>query len=161
MFKKVAFLAFVGAVAASNGALAGTDTKTMAVSADVQALCTLSTAPLNFGTLNSTTTNTDVSVNASVTCSSASTPYTLNIDYGANAQGTTRRMKLGTTFLPYEVYTTGFGLDAYVQTPGTAGSPGTSGGTGTGTVPIFGRIPAQATPATGVYTDTLAVVINY
>jgi spore coat protein U-like protein len=161
MFKKVALLAFVGAVSASSGAFALSDTQIMAVSANIQASCTLATAPLTFGTAGTPLTSTTTAVlrtsTASVTCTSAS-PYTLNIGYGANATGTTRRMINGGTFLPYEVYTDAAGTDPFLPTPGGGG---TGSGTGTSTVTIFGQIPAQPTPAAGIYTDTLSVVINY
>ncbi len=162
MFKKVALIAFVGAVAASNGAYAGTSTSSMAVSANLSVSCTVAAAAMNFGTVSTTTATTNAPANsASVTCAAA-TPYTLNIDYGANASGTTRRMKNGADFLNYEVYTTGYGIDPFVQTPGTAGSPGTAGGSGTSTVSIYGQVLVQTTPTTqGSYTDTLTVAVNF
>jgi spore coat protein U-like protein len=165
MFKKVALVAFVGAVSASTGAFAGTDTQNMAVSANISASCSVAPAPLAFGTallpLTSTTTAVNSTSIASVTCSTAS-PYTLNINGGLTpgsyVGGATRAMKFGAILLPYEVYTDAAHLDPFAA---AAGPSGTGTGTGTSTVTIYGQIPAQPTPTAGTYTDTLAVVINY
>ena len=165
MFKKVAFIAFAGAVAASSSAFAATDTQSMAVSATISSSCTLATAPLNFGAALTTTNaaNIDVLVNATVTCSNDS-PFNVGIDNGGHFSGT-RRMQSGANFLPYDVYVDGFGVNAYTA----VGAFGTSsnynsaltGITGANVVPIYGRIPQQTTPPSGTYTDSLQVTVNY
>jgi spore coat protein U-like protein len=172
MFKKVACLAVIGAALASTGAHAAQQSATMAVSADITASCTLATNPLAFGSF--TTTNTTPSLgngrylqtSAVVTCSSDS-PFNVGIDYGANASGFQRRMFNGTTgYMNYEVYVDGFGVNAFgtVSNYGTANnynSPLTGNDVGPNTVPIYGVIPQQSTPASGTYTDTLTVTVNY
>jgi spore coat protein U-like protein len=166
MYKKVACLAFVGAVAASSNAFAVTDTQTMAVSATISSSCTLATTPLNFGgALTSTTTaDTDVLVNATVTCTNDS-PFNVGIDNGLNFSGG-RRMSSGANFLPYTVSVDAFGVTSYtaVGTFGTTGNfnSALTGITGANTVAIYGQIPQQVTsPASGTYTDTLTVTVNY
>lgn len=165
MFKKVAFIAFAGAVAASSSAFAGTDTQSMAVSATISSSCTLATAPLNFGGALTTTNggNTDVQTTATVTCANDS-PFNVGIDNGANFS-VTRRMKSGANFLPYNVYVDGFGVNAFTAAGsyGTAGNYNSSltGNTGANVVPIYGQIPQQSTPPSGAYTDSLQVTVNY
>ena len=165
MFKKIACLALVGVAVASHGANAAQDSGTMAVSATIAASCTIATSTLPFGSLTSTNAaNTDVTTSATVTCSSDS-PFNIGMDYGLNSTGFQRRMASGGNFLNYEVYIDGFGVNAFgpVSTFGTANnynSPST-GNSGANVVTIYGRIPQQTTPASGSYSDTLTVTVNY
>jgi spore coat protein U-like protein len=165
MFKKVACLAVFCAAVASHGAYAAQDTGTIAVSATIAASCTITTNPLDFGSLTSTNaSNTDVSTTVDVDCT-ADSPFNIGIDAGANASGAQRRMASGANTLNYSVYVDGFGLTEFgpISTYLSANnysSPAT-GNNGTNTVTIYGRIPTQSTPPSGAYSDTLTVTVNY
>lgn len=165
MNKKVAYLAFAGALLASAGANAATDTQNMAVSATISASCGLAVNPLAFGSLASTAADTDAATTITVTCSTDS-PYNVGMDYGANAGGGfQRRMAAGANQLNYEVYidagrTAAFGPVSTYGALDNYNSPAT-GNDIARIIDIYGRIPAQSTPPSGAYTDTLAVTLNY
>jgi spore coat protein U-like protein len=166
MFKKVAFLAFVGAIGASSSAFAVQSSQSMAVSATITPACTLNAiSALNFGAAILTTNagNIDVSTTMSVDCT-ANIPYNIGMNNGANFSGG-RRMTNGTAFLPYEVYLDSFGGTPFgaVTVGSSANNANSVGDTSlaTNNHTIYGRIPNQTTPGTGLFTDTLSVTINY
>jgi spore coat protein U-like protein len=166
MLKKVAFVALAGLTVASTGALAGTASDTMTVTATITASCSITANDLNFGSLTSTNTGTtDVATSVDVTCT-ADSPFNVGIDYGVNTLGfTTRRMASGGNFLTYDVYKdntyiTAFGPVSTYNTANNFNSPLT-GNSGTTNIPIYGRILQQSTPASGSYSDTLTVSVNY
>jgi spore coat protein U-like protein len=153
---------------------ATTITGNLTVQATVVGTCTLNTAAaagsgnglLNFGNVTSTIaavnadTTTAGNYGLSVVCS-ATTPYTVFANSGANASGTQNNMKsAGGSVLPYNLYTSSARTTAFPITSGTALSF-----TGNGlaqTIPFYGQIPAGTTlPAPGAYTDTVVVSITY
>lgn len=166
MLKKVAYVALAGLTVASSGALAATDSTTMAVSASISASCVISANPLNFGALTSTNAGvTNAATTVDVTCSSES-PFNVGIDYGVNTLGfSTRRMASGpSNFMIYNVYTSNAYTTAFgpVSTYGDSSNYNSSGTTiGTTTIDVFGQIPIQTTPPSGAYADTLTVSVNY
>lgn len=168
MLKKIACFAVVGLAVASTGAQAGTDTGTMSVTATISASCTIATQNINFGSLTSTNAgNVDVPADATVTCASNS-PFNVGINYGLNAGATfQRKLASGANTLNYSVYVDGYGVNEYgqVSTYGTANNYNSAAtinvSPATNTVPIFARLPAQSTPPSGTYTDTLTVTVNY
>ncbi|BCX17722.1 MAG: hypothetical protein KatS3mg117_1404 [Geminicoccaceae bacterium] len=144
---------------ADRPAEAGTDTGTLSVTATVTSNCSLSGGTLAFGTyVSGQTTNLDVqgSINY-VNCAPGN--ITFELDNGANANGTQRRMKSGNNFLNYEIYRTsarnsrwGTGQDA-VQLQLLQG--------GNGSVAVYGRIPAGQTVPAGSYSDTVTVTMTF
>ena len=93
-------------VFAATGASAATATSNLSVTATVAANCTISTAPVAFGSAYDTVAGTAVNATGTVTiaCTKNATS-TISLGLGANASGSTRRMKdAGTTFLSYELY---------------------------------------------------------
>ncbi|MCF4164230.1 spore coat U domain-containing protein [Zavarzinia compransoris] len=133
------------------------------VTATVARNCYVSANDLLFATTGSLTGSIDAASSLSVQCSSQ-TPYTLraNAGQGLGATVALRRMtqSSGET-IDYRLYT-----DAgrtILWGDGTAGTS-TLGGTGTGgsqTLSFFGRVPAQATPSSGLYNDQVTVTIVY
>ena len=131
------------------------------VGADYVPACYLTTNPLNFGTLTSTLSAVDAASSITARCSSQSL-FTVSMDYGANGgfDPTVRYMRNGTDLLTYGIY-----LDSG-RTQGWGFNIGMNvyNGTGTGsevTIPVYGRVRAQATPPSGTYTDTVIVTIDY
>lgn len=94
---------------------------------------------------------------AQLQCTPGAT-VTMTIDGGQNAQGSQRRMRHGTHFMPYTL-TTQPGGGTVVQ-PGVGVSVDAS--TGPTLVPVYGRATAPGTglPA-GQYTDTVQVVFSW
>jgi spore coat protein U-like protein len=148
------------AVAAAH---AQTATQTFGVRLVVQENCTIGATPtdVDFGTQTRTTAagNTDTSGSLSVNCS-AGTPYTIALNGGLNADGTSRGMLAGANRAPYQLH-----QDAARTTLWGDGTTfGTVlGGTGTGaaqTVTIYGRLTSLNFPA-GTYADTVTATVTY
>ena len=126
----------------------------------LQPTCSLSTTPVTFATGPSLATNVDATGAVSVTCNSGAS-YTVTMDGGAHGgtSAITRKMQLNAGSIIYGLYqnsgrTTGWYNDA----------PGTVNGTGTGSaqsLPVYGRVFAQPTPAPGTYSDTVVVTLAY
>lgn len=139
-------------------------TGSFTASARLDGTCTITASPVNFGTTASLASAQTASGSLSVLCS-ATMPYSIALNAGTTTGNTiaARRMSLngaGPGVVSYQLY----------QDPGysTLWGDGTSGatypGTGTGTtqsVPVHGRVPAQATPAAGTYNDTITATITY
>ena len=131
------------------------------VSANVARTCNLTTAPLNFGTQGSLSSNIDGSAQLRLTCSPG-VAYTVGLDGGTSGttSPTQRKLAQGTKTITYGLYGDAaralpwFNTSAFYQ----------GGGTATGsaqTLTVYGRIPAQVTPPPGVYTDNIVVTVTY
>jgi spore coat protein U-like protein len=131
--------------------------------------CYISTTPLNFGTASLLTSNIDSTGGLSVQCTNT-TPYSIGLDYGANANGAQRRMSSGgtSTYVNYNLYTDPSRSSAWTTTTSpTSCSGGASScilGTGTGSnqnVTVYGRVPPQTGAAPGNYSDTVIATITF
>ncbi len=141
-----------------NLALANNQTSSMSVTATVGASCTISAGNLDFG--NFSGAQTDASASITVNCTSGAS-YTVDMDAGtgSGATTTTRKLTSGADTLDYTVYSD----NARTSIWKTGGGNNVSG-TGSGanqTLTAYGRMPANATPAAGSYTDSITVTINY
>lgn len=137
--------------------------------ATVQPNCLISAASLNFGTVGLITSNIDALGSIGLQCTSNS-PWSVSLDNGLNASGSQRRMRLGATgsYISYGLYVDAARGNAWQAT--SSASACTSGGgscllgVGTGgaqTGSVYGRVPPQATPAVGAYSDTVVMTVNY
>jgi len=161
--------------AAPAGAFTQTTTGSMSVTATVLPACTVSTTPLDFGTL-STTSQTPATSTITVNCDQG-TPYRIDIDAGLYNIGVNgfdyRYMKKtgtapadGTNTARYHLYqdiglTILWGDNGATFCP-TCAAPGKTG-TGTGTADIhtvYGMAPASIN-GPGSYSDTVTVTVNY
>jgi spore coat protein U-like protein len=150
-----------GLVMASGAAQAAPATSTFGVSLTLQAECLISaTSTLAFGTLGVLVVDNDQTTTFKVQCTN-STPYSVGLNEGTTAGGdtTTRKMtKGGGVTVDYKLLT---------DTNRTAnwGNDVTGiGQTGNGalqTYTVYGRIPAQTTPAPGSYSDTVTITVTY
>src|ERR1043166_7257119 len=144
-----------------------TSTSTSA-SATVVTNCNISATNLNFGTVGLLTANVDATTTVAVQCTKA-TPYTLGLGNGLNFSSGTRRMKAGTTFVNYGLYTDAARTNAWTTTTSattcTGGANTCAVGTGAGSnqnITVYGRVPAQTpTPAPATYTDTIVATVTY
>jgi spore coat protein U-like protein len=98
--------------------------------------------------------------NIQLTCSNG-TPYTVTLDAGLHASGTTRQMTNGTDNVAYGLY-----QDVARATPWGDGTTfgGALSGNGTGAavdMNIYGRVPPQAAVSAGTYTDTVLVTVGW
>lgn len=162
--KLAAALAVCAAIA--TPAIGGTIPGTLNVQVTFDDHCeSLVVGALNFGTHTLLAVTTPITNTATITmnCTVGST-YSIELGngtYAANASATTRAMKHATLnqYVDYELYTTGGFGTIWNTLPANAVS-GTAGVVAVSET-VHGRIPAQTVPATGVYSDTVAVTVTY
>jgi spore coat protein U-like protein len=140
--------------------LAVTTSSTMAVSATVAALCTVTAQPLAFGAY--TSAQTDATSTVSVTCTNG-TSYAVALDAGATSGATTANRLMtgpGGATLRYVL----FNNASYTTNWGSIAGTDTLASLGTGvaqTLTVYGRIPAGQYPTPGAYTDSVTVTLTY
>jgi spore coat protein U-like protein len=141
---------------------AGTATTTFTVNVTLTAACVINSATnLNFGSQGVLTGNVDQSSTVQVQCTST-TPYNIGLDAGT-ASGATmaaRKMTNGGAAVTYALYTDSARSVVWGNTVNTD----TVAATGNGSpqsFTVYGRVPAQATPAPGNYSDTITVTVTY
>jgi spore coat protein U-like protein len=141
---------------------AATATSTFTVQVAIQATCTINSAStLDFGTQGVLAANVDQTSTIQVTCTNT-TPYNIGLNAGTGSGATVavRKMTSGGATINYSLYT-----DAGRGTVwGNTVSTDTQAGTGNGAAQnytVYGRIPAQTTPAPGNYADTITVTVTY
>ncbi|OAE36302.1 MULTISPECIES: spore coat U domain-containing protein [Agrobacterium] len=143
--------------------LAQVATTNFNVQITIQAACQINSAGnLDFGTSGVIAAPIDATSNIVVQCT-ASTPFSLGLSAGAGT-GATVANRLMTSpaggTITYSLYTTAAHTTVWGNTVGTDRQTGT--GTGAPqTFTVYGRVPAQTTPAVGVYTDTVTATLNY
>jgi spore coat protein U-like protein len=158
-----AVLAVPAILLSASAAIAATATGIFNVQVTIQETCIISgtTAALDFGTQTLLNADVDASTTISVQCSNG-TDYDVTLDQGANSS---RRMRLPSTshYVDYELYT-----DAARTTvwPASVSAGPVYPYTGNGdvqSIEVYGRIPAQTTPAASAtaYTDTVGITITY
>ncbi len=138
--------------------------------ATISSGCDISAGTLNFGSSpNSITSNIDSTATITAQCTDT-TPYSIGLDNGANANGGQRRMRLGATgnYINYNLYTDSGYSHAWTTTTSTTtctgGTSTCSLGTGTGsnqTFTVYGRVPTQTAPSSGTYNDTVVVTVTF
>ncbi|HEV3430190.1 MAG TPA: spore coat U domain-containing protein [Paraburkholderia sp.] len=153
---------FADAATYSNG----TATATFTVSLTLQANCTISANPLNFGTNGVLTTALNQQTTVAVDCTNT-TPYNVGIDGGTVSGSTvTNRLLAGTasgntsTTVGFQLYQDSGHTTVWGNTQGT----NTVGGTGSGsvqTLAVYGQIPIQATPRPDTYQTTVTATVYF
>ena len=103
----------------------------------------------------------DAYSSVTVVCTNAA-PYTLALDGGLSAatNPTQRKMTQGGQTITYGLYQDSGRSQPWGDSTGT----NTVAGTGSGlsqSFTVYGRVPAQATPGPGTYTDTVVVTLSY
>jgi spore coat protein U-like protein len=133
---------------------------TFTVSASVLSNCNIAATNINFGSQGVLAANIDMTGSLSVTCT-AGTAYNIGLDDGhQNAGPTGRAMSLGANKVGYGLYQN----SARSLVWGSSIPSNTVGGTGTGSaqpLTVYARVPPQATPPAGVYTDVIVVTVTY
>ena len=149
-------------IASGQSPDAATSTATMTVQMTITASCTVnSAATLNFGTQGVLTTNVDQTSTIQVTCTNT-TPYNigLNVGTGAGATVASRKMTSGGNTVNYTLYSNAGRTTVWGNTVGTDTVAATGNGSGQNYT-VYGRVPPQAAPAPGTYTDTITVTVTY
>ncbi len=160
---------FLLALGAASSIDAATSTANLSVTASVAANCSISTAPVAFGSYDPVTANASTALNGtgtvSVNCTSgASTTITLGQGSNANTGSTdaapARRMKdAGTDYLSYSLYSDSGRTTVWGNTAGTG-----LASTGTGTLTaltVYGAVAAGQNVPTGSYTDTVVATVTF
>jgi spore coat protein U-like protein len=142
---------------------AATATSTFTVQATIVATCTINSAStLNFGnSIGVLAANVDQTSTIQVTCTNT-TPYNIGLDAGTGSGATlaVRKLTSGGATINYSLYTSNAYSTVWGITPGTDTVAGTGNGASQ-SYTVFGRIPAQTTPAPGTYADTITVTVTY
>jgi spore coat protein U-like protein len=141
---------------------AATAKSTFAVQMTVTSSCVInSAATLNFGSTGVLTAAVTGTSTLQVQCTNA-TPYNIGLDAGTGTGATVavRKMTGGTSTITYSLYQDSGHTKVWGRTVGT----NTVAGTGNGakqSYTVYGRVPAQTTPAPATYTDTITVTVTY
>jgi spore coat protein U-like protein len=141
---------------------AGTATTTMPVTMTITAGCTVTATSVAFGTQSTLGAATPATGTLGVTCTNT-TPYTVSLDAGAGTGGTTTVRKMtgpAAAVLNYSLYRDASFTQNFGNTIGTDTAAGTGNGNSQ-TITVYGRVPAQTSPAPGSYADTVNVTITF
>jgi spore coat protein U-like protein len=147
-----------------------------AVPAHAATLCSVSTAGVAFGTYDIVSgAPTDVAGLIDLACSFTPSPggggtlVSLFMSAGSSGNFSARTMRAATDVLLYNLFTdpartqiwgNGTAGTAYQSVRLTVG-PGVGNSTRSAQYAIYGRIPARQTVATGIYSDTIVVTIEF
>lgn len=144
----------------------GTSTATLTVSLTLQANCSISATPLNFGTNGVLATALNQQTTVAVTCTNT-TPYNVGLDAGTVAgSSVTSRLMAGTatgntgTTVGFQLYQDAGHTTVWGNTQGT----NTVAGTGTGSaqsIAVYGQVPAQTTPKPDTYQTTVTATVYF
>lgn len=152
------------AAAPLGAAPQGTQSAQLQVSAHVVRSCLISVSPIDFGNYDSLVVNKtqplDSDTLLQVQCSKG-IGAKIDLDTGANAQGTARHMAAGGEYLAYEIYQSSahaqvWGSGTQSRTIQAMSSPGAIQGIG-----AYGRIAAGQYVTPADYTDTVTITLNF
>ena len=133
----------------------------MQASASVLAQCLVSVGSLDFGAHADLTTDVDGSTNAAVSCTNGQ-PYTLAFGVGTAPLATvdTRAMQSNTSLstIGYQLYRDAARTEVWGS--GAASLAGTGNGDAQNAT-VYGRIPAQALPPPGSYSDAVIATVSF
>ena len=156
----LAATATYGSSTCTSGSLTGSTAFSFAASASVPKSCNVSAGNLDFGAVGDLNTAVDGQSTLSVQCSRG-IGYTVALNGGLSGASdpTARTMTTGGQAVTYGLYqnngrTTPWGTQASATLGGT-------GNAATQAIPVYGRVPVQATPPVGTYSDTVVVSITY
>ena len=155
-------LAVMLATVLSGAAFGSTTTSTFQSQITIAATCTiLSTTTLDFGTQGVLSANVDQTNTIQVQCTNT-TPYNIGLDVGTGTGATVavRKMTSGGATINYSLYTDIGRATVWGNTIGTDTVASTGNGASQAFT-VYGRVPAQTTPAPATYTDTITVTVTY
>lgn len=122
--------------------------------------CTISAAPLDFGTVTAITT-LNAATNLSATCT-LNAPYTIALNGGSvagNVNARQMRLGAGPNTITYQLYRNAARTQVWGN---TAGSMVTGTGSGVAqSISVFGRVTPQGPKPPGTYQDTITATITF
>jgi spore coat protein U-like protein len=142
--------------------LAATTTSTFQVQVTLTAQCLINSAStLDFGTQGVLSANVDQTSTIAVQCTDT-TPYNIGLNAGTGTGATvaTRKLTGGAATINYTLYSDAGRTTVWGNTVSTDTVAGTGNGASQNYT-VYGRIPAQTTPAPGAYADTITVTVTY
>lgn len=149
--------------AVSGGCPTGSGTFTGSANAfaTVDSTCTVSATAINFGSVGSLGSNIDTTGTISIQCVNG-TAYNIGLSAGTGSGATVaaRKMTGGAGSVTYSIYSNSGRTTVWGDTVGS----NTVASTGTGSnqnFTTYARVPVQATPPAGTYTDTITVTVTY
>ncbi|QNP39468.1 Csu type fimbrial protein [Lysobacter solisilvae (ex Woo and Kim 2020)] len=127
-------------------------------------ICSITAAPVNFGTVANLSSGLSASGALSVTCSNTM-PYSIALNAGTTTGNTIAARKLalngaGAGVVSYQLYQDSGRATLWGDGSSGATYPGTGSGTAQ-TIPVHAYVPNQATPGSGTYRDTVTATITY
>jgi spore coat protein U-like protein len=152
---RIAGLTVAALALGAAGAQAQVATGNLGVRIAINAGCTVGAfTDVNFGNQTTLASPVDAQGSVAVVCTDG-LPYTVSLGTGQNGD---RFMKLttGPTLVDYELYT-----DAARTTVFGDNAVNAVGNGATQTYIVYGRVPSQATPGAGVYTDTVVASFSF
>lgn len=141
---------------------AHTATTSFTTTATVISSCNVNATTLNFGSASSLGSSVNANSTVTATCTST-TAYNIGLDAGTatGATVTTRRMTSGSGgTISYSLFSNSGLTTNWGNTVGTDTVSSTGNGTAQGFT-VFGRVPAQTTPAPATYSDTIVATVTY
>jgi spore coat protein U-like protein len=160
--RKVIPCVAVGLALVGGGAYAATTQTTFGVNVTIQAQCLINSAStMAFGTQGVLIANVNQTSTIVVQCTDTTT-YDIGLDAGggSGATVTTRKLTGGGATINYSLYTD----SGHNTVWGNTVSTDTVSATGNGAAQsytVYGRIPAQTTPAPAAYSDTITITVTY
>jgi spore coat protein U-like protein len=151
-----------GSAVAYQGANAATTSSNFTVQITIAAACTINSASnLDFGTNGVLAANVDQTSTINVQCTDT-TPYNIGLDAGTGSGATvaSRKMTSGGATVNYALYSNAARTTVWGNTVSTDTVAATGNGASQ-SFTVYGRVPAQTTPAPGTYTDTVTVTVTY
>lgn len=162
MFRKTTIGLMAGSVLIGGGAYAATTTTTFQVQITLTAQCLINSAStLNFGSSGFLSANVDQTSSIDVSCTNT-TPYNIGLDAGTGAGATVavRKMTSGGNTVNYTLYSDAGRTTVWGNTIATDTVAATGNGASQ-VYTVYGRVPAQTTPAPGAYADTITATVTY
>ena len=161
MSSKVSLGLAAAILLAAGSAQAATVSTTFNNKITIAAECIVgAVSDIDFGTHGILATNIDGSTDINVTCTN-STAFSVALDKGLTGANTSARVMTGPGApVSYSLYSDA----ARSSNWGNVYPNDTVQGTGTGsaqTLTVFGRVPPQAAPTPGAYSDTVRVTVSY
>lgn len=161
MTRMQALSTFVLCLIASSEANSATAVGNFQVQINIQANCiVVSATDLNFGNAGVLSANIDATSSISVQCTTT-TPYTIGLNQGVNGGSvTTRQMAGAGGLVNYSLFRDSGRTQNWGSTAGTDTIAGVGNGAAQNYT-VYGRVPAQTTPAPALYTDTITATVTY
>jgi spore coat protein U-like protein len=152
----------VGLALTGGVAYAATVTSTFGVDVTIQAQCLIiSASTLSFGTQGVLSANVDQTSTIVVQCTDTTT-YDIGLDEGAGtgASVATRKLTGSGGTINYRLYSNAGRTTVWGKTVSTDTVAATGNGAAQ-SYTVYGRIPAQTTPAPATYSDTITITVTY